>query len=474
MGMGIGRVSGLIVASASVAFLVGCGGSGDDDDDQGDVVDECGTPNGTVVIHSAYVEADETWEGNGVTHSVPSGLRINEATLTVEACAIVSLGADAGLTVVGNPEGSEARLIAAGTGADRFVSFVRADDNTPWGRLQGLNQSSFIELHHTVVRGAGDGSGTSYRRAAIVMGGSAYADPPVGLLAVDNVTLDAPQGAGIYFDTNAAFTADSTQLVVQDAPDHPLVMTMMAVGSIPDGTYTGNGKDDALIFGQFNVFADMTIRKRLPVRIATSNMRIGGPINDTTPVTLTLEPGVEMRFEPLGGNPGAMMIFGSNGNAPDNKVGVLLAEGTEAEPILFTSGAATPAAGDWAGVWLDTANGSRLDHVIIEYAGGENGISSANCRPETVTDDAALVVGDFEDQYVPPADLITSSVIRFSGGSAIDGIWVGPELGPALTGNGNTISDYAECMQTYNSVAGPMVCPMVGCFSSASTSSQRR
>ena len=42
---------------------------------------------------------------------------------------------------------------------------------------------------------------------------------------------------------------------------------------------------------------------------------------------------------------------------------------TAAKPIVFTSGEATPAAGDWVGIWLNTATGSRLDFVEISYAG---------------------------------------------------------------------------------------------------------
>src|SRR5207253_9097094 len=145
-----------------------------------------------------------------------------------------------------------------------------------------------------------------------------------------------------------------------------------------------------------------------------------------TPVTLTIDPGVVLRFEPLTVEPGAMMVFGGNGKEPNNKVGVLIAQGTVDEPILFISGAAAPAAGDWKGLWLDTAPGSRLDHVIIEYAGGANGIGSANCGPVGQTgqsDEAALIVGDFSTQYVPPSNLITNSTIRFSAGHAIDAIW---------------------------------------------------
>jgi hypothetical protein len=438
---------------------VGSDDSDDGDDGSDDGSDECGPSSGTVVTHSADILADETWEGDGVTHAVPGSIQIRQGTLTIEACATVSLGPGASITARGTAE-APARLVAAGTDEARVVSFVRADENEPWGTLRGYNVDSTIELHHAELHGGGEFGGT-YRNPSITMAAGAYADLPLPLLEVDHVTIDGSVGVGIYLDGNAAFTADSTDLTVRNADDYPLAMTMMALGSIPTGTYTGNATDEVLVHSQFNVFADLTIKNTLPVHIQTGSMRVAAAGNDTAPVTLTLEPGTELRFEPLNVEPGALVTFGGNGQ-PINQVGVLIAKGTEAAPIVFTSGADSPVAGDWEGLWLDTANGSRLDHVIIEYAGGDNGIQSVNCRPENVTDHAALIVGDFDDQYIPPPDLLTSSIIRFSAGSAINAIWLSTELGPNLTGNGNTLSDFAECAQTYNAVEG--VCPARGCF----------
>lgn len=462
------RLLGVAVAVSGLVPGAACGGSDDDDGGDGgvdagsaDAATACGAPTSTVT-HDATITADETWAGD-VAHLVPGDLAVDSATLTIEACAIVSMGAGASITVRGDPgAGEQAALVASGAGPDRKVAFVRADEAEPWGILRGWDDSSRIELHHAELRGGG--AFDEYGHPAIAMSGSSYAVLPVGLLDVDHVLIDGPQGNGIYFDTNAAFTDDSTDLTIQGAGDSALVMTMMSVGSIPTGTYAGNGSDEVLVFGQFNVFADLTVPARLPIRIPVGSMVVAAPINETAPVTLTLEPGVELRFPPLSGNPGARVQFGSNGNEPDNKVGVLLAQGTEAYPIVFTSGADTPAAGDWVGLWLDTAPGSRLDHVIIEFAGADSGISSSNCRPDMVSDDAALVVGDFSDQYVPPDDLLTSSIIRDSAGNGINAVWVGLELGPDFTGGGNTISDVAECDQTYNSLDALDACPMQGCF----------
>jgi hypothetical protein len=240
---------------------------------------------------------------------------------------------------------------------------------------------------------------------------------------------------------------------------------MMALGSLPSGSYTANGNDEILIFGpNANVFADMTVEDHgVPVRIAYGTVTIAPAFGATAPVTLTLKPGVTFTFPRLGGGiPGARVTFGTNGNAPNNLVGVLNAIGTPAKPIVFTSGELLPAPGDWVGVWLNTATGSRLDYVVIEYAGAPSGIQSSNCKLMNTPDDAALLVGDFSTQYVPPSDLITNSRISNSASYGINAMWqAGAFNGPDLTAT-NTFQNNARCRQTYNGLTPPGVCPVGG------------
>ncbi|PDV99606.1 right-handed parallel beta-helix repeat-containing protein [Candidatus Chloroploca asiatica] len=76
-------------------------------------------------------------------------------------------------------------------------------------------------------------------------------------------------------------------------------------------------------------------------------------------VTLTIEPGVEVRFTSggwLSTWPGA--------------ASTLIAEGTEDEPIIFTSAATSPQAGDWQYLYLYPTGAARLQHCIVEFAGG--------------------------------------------------------------------------------------------------------
>ena len=120
--------------------------------------------------------------------------------------------------------------------------------------------------------------------------------------------------------------------------------------------------------------------------IGKTNTNVGGPIfEDTTwtkegnpyividtidiwsGVTLTIEPGVDVRF-----NSGKRLLITGN----------LIAIGTETEPISFTSNLPNPQPGDWGNIEFsedapstqvdpsgEYISGSILKYCIVEYAG---------------------------------------------------------------------------------------------------------
>ena len=420
----------------------------------------CGIANGTVTTHSANVTADETWAGDGVTHLVPNSFTISgSAVLTIQPCAIVALGQGVSINV-----GGTARLVAAGTGSTRFVTFRRNNASQAWGTLRGASTTSLIDLTWTTLNGGGNFGGMSDPTIGII--GNGYGSPTVAVLRTNNVTIQASQGVGVYMDANAAFTNDSQGLQITGSGGRPFNTTMMSLGSIPAGTYTGNAPDEILIFGpNANVFADMTVEDRgLPVRIAYGTMSIAPAVGAAAAVTLTLKPGVVFKFPKIGSPPapGARVTFGTNGNPPNNLVGVLNAVGTAAKPIVFTSGEANPAPGDWVGLWLNTATGSRLDYVEINYAGAASGLVSNNCRLASTPDNAALLVGDFSTQYVPPSNLITNSKIMNSAGYGINAMWQAGIFNSVDLTATNVFQSNARCKQTYNALTPPGVCPVGG------------
>lgn len=75
---------------------------------------------------------------------------------------------------------------------------------------------------------------------------------------------------------------------------------------------------------------------------------------------LTLQPGTTVLVEP-----GGFLNVGVYGDAA-----ALIAKGTEEQPIVFTSAAASPAAGDWECIRVETGSAAtELSYVAIDYAG---------------------------------------------------------------------------------------------------------
>jgi hypothetical protein len=409
----------------------------------------CGTANGTVVTHSGNITASETWAGNGVTHSVTSSVRIKPgATVTVQACAIVAVAPGQEIGVEGDTNANvPAKLVAAGTDVDHFVTFTSATQGQTWAGIRGYNVQSVVEMHWSGVLYAGYGA--PYRNSAIVMAGPGLTQPPVGVLTADELVIGNPVGGGILLDGMAAFTPQSTYLGVSGAQDHPVAMHLMAAGSIPFTQVQNSVYDDAVMLtSQPNVTADTTLNGNMPLYIE-SEVKVGQPVAGTT-VTLTIEGGAVLRFAP---GIDVRMYFGNGGSG----AGVLMANGAADKQILFTSAAASKAPGDWAGLLLLNSVGSQLNYVTIEYAGAPNGFVSVNCRPNGSTDNAAMLVAD-----IPGSSFLTNSTFQYSAGHGIDAIWKNSTNDSPDIAAGNTFTSNAGCKQTFNAMLQGS-CPSLGC-----------
>jgi hypothetical protein len=282
------------------------------------------------------------------------------------------------------------------------------------------------------------------------------------MLSLHLVNISAPAGAAVYL-SDAAFIAPS-DLSVTHASDSVIAMPAMALGTAPDIV---SGSDlqfqEIKVVENANITDNLSVTTHLPIHFKTDGVHVGGQAPAFVPnLTLTLGPGVTMKFEGLTVPP--MVIFGDLGQAND-KNAALVVQGTAAQPVLFTSAKSSPAPGDWAGLWLATSNGSQIDHAIIEYAGGDASIGPQSCGPidasisQRARNTAALVVGDGNDQqYVPPAGLVTNSTFRSNTGSyAIDAVWKAPGFGPALNATNVFGAGPHFCTQNRNLIPGNCV-----------------
>lgn len=129
--------------------------------------------------------------------------------------------------------------------------------------------------------------------------------------------------------------------------------------------------------------------------------------------TLTLHAGVVLRFATS-----ASATFSMNLGSVSTTSALptrLIANGTPQAPIVLTSAADTPAAGDWGGVewFVGTPTGNVMSNVHIEYAGADSGNGGFGCGP--ADNDAALFIGD----WIPDGPFIEGCTFSDSAGAGI-------------------------------------------------------
>jgi parallel beta-helix repeat protein len=100
--------------------------------------------------------------------------------------------------------------------------------------------------------------------------------------------------------------------------------------------------------------------------IWSGTITLTGDVTVPEGVTLTIEHGTEVIVsaqsdDTAGGNDGTLTELIVNGS--------LIAEGTEANPIVFTSTSSSPGNNDWGGIRASSGESLVLKHCTVEYAG---------------------------------------------------------------------------------------------------------
>src|SRR5204863_5640946 len=130
-----------------------------------------------------------------------------------------------------------------------------------------------------------------------------------------------------------------------------LSMRTDSLPTLRNNTAQGNGKNAIGIFGGGIPRSGIWMKNNLPYTVMDQ-------VSVNAGVTLTIEPGVTVQFQ----DPG-------DGLWVD---GTLIANGTAANPILFTSDDAVKQPGQWAAIiFRDSSDdvNSILNNCVIEYGG---------------------------------------------------------------------------------------------------------
>jgi hypothetical protein len=404
----------------------------------------CITPTGAGVVHNTNLAAAETWTEAASPHIIMNDTTV-AATITIEACAVVRIAG--GMTVTIRDGGS---IIANGL-PGLPVTFERLTGATAYGPIKAIAGS--LSLTHTNLTGGGNPLGNPAIGSAIHMQRSAGVT--TGSLHIDTVDIADSGSQGVSMQGIAGFDATSQALTIHGSAGYPILTSPNLIGSIPTGTYTGNTIDEVMIDdsgGQ--VTTTQTLYDRgIPYRVGDEpNSQLDVVSFTGTVPVLTIEPGVVLKF-----HPGGRLRIDTNGGTTTPAKGALIAVGTAAKPIVFTSIAATPAAGDWLGIWFSGATdpATRMQHARIEYAGGASVSGSNSCLyPGRIgQNDAAIRIFG---TTAPTTQYITDTTILSSARDGIDRGWRDdpqPDFLATIT-----FTNVAGCRQTVpKTLAG--VCP---------------
>ncbi len=434
----------------------GIGGGGGSGDCAATLADLSGL---TPTTHSGAIDTDTAWAAADSPHLIEAAVLVRNATLTIEPCAVVLLDADVRLSAEAG-----GTIVAAGT-ADAPILFA-GNAVGRWDFL-GVDEAGALTLAHVTISGGGADLGT-YDGATIVVDGPTDR-PYVQNLEVQNVTITDSAGYGVLMGRHAAFVTGSTNLVISgagaDDASHPspLRIDAQALGSVPDGSYTGNAIDRIEVDPFVDIEEDATISDHgVPYWISNfTELHVARPFGDTGAVPLlTIEAGVTLAFEP-GTNAGFQI--GGTSNPP--QPGSLAINGTVAAGVTLTSAAASPVAGDWPGLVFATGAGAagttqEVSYTTIEYAGADNSATggilcfSEDSVGNTLDEVGAMVISD----WAPAVSFLHSSVLQHSLGWGVVRGWDTSQGGDVDFATTNTFLDLVACEQ--NEIRD--VCPGAG------------
>jgi hypothetical protein len=151
------------------------------------------------------------------------------------------------------------------------------------------------------------------------------------------------------------------------------------------------------------------------------------------------EAGVTIGFDD---NAGSGMRIGSS----EPRRGLLVAVGTEAAPIVFTSANDSKKPGDWTNLEFHASpvSGNQISHARVEYAGAASGTRGFGCGP--LDNDAAIIVmGLGPDGKGPAGPFIDhTSFEHIAGTTVIVSGWV-DDAGPSLVDTNTFGTDVPGC-----------------------------
>ena len=333
--------------------VISGGGAGDA------IVDECPKPTGAPEEHQyEQITAPQTWRGY---HHVTSSLDV-QAALTLAPCAVLEFDTNAYMYVHNN-----GALKALGTPTNPVV--FTSDKTSPkagdWSGVSIQADSSNDSVFKNVIVEYA-GNGYIYGEHAIQLEAQASA-------SFENVTVRDTGDSYCAIDlasTSEPTTFDNVRI---ETSKNGLCVAADVVGRL--GSLTS---DVPISVNSTTLSSDATWKSFGVPYLMSSSL--------TVRAELTLSAGVTIQMP-------------ANSQVSVDSGGALLAKGTTAAPVTFTSAKKSPGPGDWGSIMFgaNASNNSLLENTVVEYGGSYYG--SVYVAGNATAGFLGVTVSNTSDQY---------------------------------------------------------------------------
>ena len=305
---------------------------------------------GVLINGGTYNREDETWLALSVPYIIDGTVNIKSSSgsvLRIDAGAVISFTESSEMDVAYG-SGEYGTLVAKGTESNRvyFTSAAASKDKGDWDGIWLYDGSNGCEFEYCTFEYAG---GYSVNYGMVEIRGSD--------VAFTNCLFQQSETFGISLDNEAGFSSFANNTFT-DNNDHAVSVYASQANTIGTGNDFITGNRGVLVKAN-TIEQDATWNRLNCPYFIDGNMAVAS----SSGATWTIEPGTIIKFTE---NSEVEIAYGS-GN-----YGKIIAIGTAAEPIIFTSASPSPANGDWDGFWFyeGTSTGTEFNHCSISYAGG--------------------------------------------------------------------------------------------------------
>lgn len=364
-----------------------------------------------LLVDGGEIEDESTISALDVAYEVTGDITTSAAT-TIEAGVEMYFDAETKFRV------AEEAFVIEGT-ADAPVLFSGTDPSPGWWEGLWIRTSEHPNnsIDHLIVEHAGSSAHHGSVEPAGLTVTRSRRDASV---AVTNSTFRDNEDYGIYVNSNGELT-DFQNNTFEDNAELGLSLHANQLDALDrDSQFDGNGTDAVELRGG-------TIPGDTEWKDPGVPFHVLGDLSTDDNADMTVDPGVHARFD-------ADIYLRSDGD------GVLIAEGTSDDPIVFEG--LEQNGGWWRGIWVRTTPNNKpavLDHVEVRHAGSAEHHGST--EPAGVTVTRSRRDADAE---------VTNTTIEDITNSATDayGIWV--------NSNGVVNDDICDDgVNTFNNIDGP-------------------